>query len=280
MTEPVLVPPGDGEIVGDAPDRRVEILSEHETLHATWSRFGPRREGADLHVHHHHTDLFYVLEGDFTLRLGVDDEAVVLPAGKLARMPPLVVHGFRNGTDAELRYLNFHAPGQAFADFLRAERDGRTFSFDQHPPPSDGGRQPTDAVIGREEVVADRPGLRVVLLADVEEIAISEARSDGSGLSAPLHVHRRHVESFYVLEGEMVFTAGDRDLRADAGSWVQVRPGVPHTFSVPGNRRVRFLDVHTPSCGFGSFVRRFNEARTDDERPAVVAACDQIPLSA
>jgi hypothetical protein len=27
-----------------------------------------------------------------------------------------VVHGFRNGSDAELRYLNLHAPGQGFAD--------------------------------------------------------------------------------------------------------------------------------------------------------------------
>ena len=278
MTEPVLVPPGRGEIVGDAPDRRVEILSEHETLHATWSQFGPRREGADLHVHRHHTDLFYVLRGDFTLRLGIDDEAVVLSAGKLARMPPLVVHGFRNGTDAELRYLNFHAPGQAFADFLRAERDGRTFSFDQHRPPPDGGRQLTDAVIGREEVVADRPGLRVVLLADVEEIGISEVSSDPGSLSAPPHLHRRHVESFYVLEGELTFTLGSRDVRAEAGSWVQVPPGLPHAFAVPRNRRARFLDLHTPSCGFGSFVRRFDDARTDDERAAVQAAFDQVPV--
>ncbi len=45
MSEPVLVPFGGGEVVGDSSDRRVEILSEHETLHATWSRFGPRRDG-------------------------------------------------------------------------------------------------------------------------------------------------------------------------------------------------------------------------------------------
>ncbi len=38
-----------------------------------------------------------------------------MPAGTLARVPPDVVHGFRNGSDAELRYLNLHAPGQGFA---------------------------------------------------------------------------------------------------------------------------------------------------------------------
>ena len=45
-------------MIGDAPDRRVEILSDHDALHATWSRFGPHRDGADLHIHRRHTDLF------------------------------------------------------------------------------------------------------------------------------------------------------------------------------------------------------------------------------
>jgi hypothetical protein len=59
----VVVPPGGGEIVGDAPDRRVEILSDRDSLAATWTRFGPGREGAELHVHREHSDLFYVLAG-------------------------------------------------------------------------------------------------------------------------------------------------------------------------------------------------------------------------
>ena len=68
-------------------------------LHATLSRFGPGRDGADLHVHTEHSDLFYVLEGELTVRLGVEDEQVTVPAGALARVPPNVVHGFRNASD-------------------------------------------------------------------------------------------------------------------------------------------------------------------------------------
>lgn len=275
MSEAVLIPLGGGEIVGDSPDRRVEILSDHEQLHATWSRFGPRREGADLHVHRHHTDLFYVLDGALTVGLGIEDEGVVVPAGTIARVPRHVVHGFRNESDEEVRYLNLHAPGQGFADFLRALRDGRAFSYDQHPPPPDGGRPATGAVVGSDGFVSDRPGLRVALLADVEEIGISEAWSDPGSPSPPAHLHRRHVESFYVLEGEMTFTAGGRELRAEAGSWVQVPPGVPHTFAFPGHGLVRFLDLHTPSCGFGTFLRGLDEARTDDELASVRAAFDQ-----
>ena len=277
MSEPILIPPGGGEIIGDSPERRVEILSDPDELHATWTRFGPHREGADLHVHYHHTDLFYVLEGELTVRLGPEDRPVVVPAGTLARVPPLVVHGFRNGSDADVRYINLHAPGMDFANYLRAMRDRRPYSYDQHPPPADGGRPPSEATVGDVSFVADRPSLRVALLADAEEVGISEAWSDPGGPPAPLHVHPRHVESFYVIEGEMAFTAGERELHAVAGSWVQIPAGVPHMFAFPGSEPVRFLNLHTPGCGYGAFLRGLHEARTDEELEAVRASFDQIP---
>ena len=239
-----MIAPGGGEVIGDAPDRRVEILADHEALTATWSRFGPRREGADLHVHRRHDDLFYVLAGALTVLLGPEGREVVVPAGGLARVPPLVVHGFRNGGDAELRYLNFHAPGQGFADYLRAMRDGRTLSYDQEPPPADGGRPAAAAVIGDQP-----PADRLRPLADVEAIGVAEQLLDGPGGRA--HVHRHHVESFYVLVGELALIAGGRELRAQAGSWVHVPPGVPHSVSC-GSEPVRLLDLHTPNYDFGA----------------------------
>jgi mannose-6-phosphate isomerase-like protein (cupin superfamily) len=277
VADAVVIPPGEGEVVGDSADRRVEILSDDETLNATWSRFGPRRLGADLHVHRHHTDFFYVLDGELTVRLGMDDEPVVVKAGTLTRVPPLVVHGFRNGSDADVRYLNLHAPGERFADYLRAMRDGRSFSYDQHEPPEDGGRPSSEAVVGGTGYVAERPDLRVELLADVEEIGIAECWSDPGGQSPPSHVHKRHVESFFVLEGEMTFAVAGRELRAEAGTWVQVPPGTPHTFALTGAEEVRFLNLHTPSCGYGTFLRGLHEARTDEEFAAVRAAFDQVP---
>jgi mannose-6-phosphate isomerase-like protein (cupin superfamily) len=264
--------------VGDSTDRRVEILSDDATLHSTWSRFGPHREGADLHIHRQHTDLFYVLDGELTVMLGTEGGTATVPAGTLARVPPLVVHGFRNASSGEVRYLNFHAPGRGFADFLRALRDGRTLAYDQYPPPADGGRPTTDAVVGGGELVADRDDLQVALLANVEEIGMAETRSEPGGPTPPAHVHRRHVESFYVLEGELTFTAGGRELRAVAGTWVQVPTGVSHTFAVTGGEPARFLNVHTPSCGFGTFVRGLHRARTDEELSAARAAFDQVPV--
>ena len=157
---PILLAPGEGEVVGDSEERRVEILCDRDELHATWTRYGPYRDGASPHVHRRHSDLFYVLEGELTLLVGPDREERVLPAGTLALAPPLVVHGFRNGSDAELRYLNFHAPGGGFADYLR----GVAGNFDSEDPPEDGGRPSAEALIISVEdgpVLVDRPEIRI-----------------------------------------------------------------------------------------------------------------------
>ncbi|HEY1318407.1 MAG TPA: cupin domain-containing protein [Gaiella sp.] len=252
----VFVPPGQGEVIGDSTERRVEILSDDESLNATWSRFAPRREGADLHVHRHHTDCFYVLEGELTVRLGLEDETVTVPAGTLARVPPLVVHGFRNGSATEeVRYLNFHAPGQRFADYLRAMRDGRPFSYDQHEPPEDGGRPASEAVAGATEHVAERPGVHVELLADVDELGISENRCEPAAETDPRHVHLRHVESVYVLAGELTFAVDGREVTATAGTWVQIPAGMAHAYACTGRDDARFLELHTPGCGYGAYLR-------------------------
>ena len=196
-----VIPPRAGEVIGDAPDRRVEILADHPSLNATWSRFAAGREGADLHVHREHTDLFYVLDGEFTLRLGIADEQVKAPAGSLLRLPPLVVHGFRNASDRDLVYLNLHAPGMRFADYLRALRDEREFSYDQYDPPADGGRPVTGMTMtAGEGTLTDDEGVFVAR----RRLEPASPLPDAAGFA-------------YVLEG----TLGD----AAAGTWLELEGG-------------------------------------------------------
>ena len=205
-----VIPPREGEIIGDAPDRRVEMLSDVDSLHATWSRFGPRRAGANLHIHHRHSDVFYVVEGELTVKLGPNGDETVAPAGTLVHIPPLVVHGFRNGSDAEVRYLNFHAPGEGFADYMRGLSD-----FDQDEPPEDGGRPVSEASV-------NSGGGQ---LCDTDEIAVAERTADGEE-----QVLGEHVASLYVLDGEL-----------EAGTWIQIPAGQP--YRVTG----RYLEVRTPA---------------------------------
>jgi mannose-6-phosphate isomerase-like protein (cupin superfamily) len=158
--QPIHLEPGSGEVVADSEGRRVEILCDRDELHATWTRFGPYLDGAAPHVHRSHCDLFFVLEGELTFLVGPDREERVLSAGTLALAPPLVVHGFRNGRDTELRYLNFHAPGAGFADYLR----GVSAGFDSEDPPADGGRPASEAVVvppGTAGVLVERDEIRI-----------------------------------------------------------------------------------------------------------------------
>jgi quercetin dioxygenase-like cupin family protein len=209
----VLIEPGGGEVIGDSPERRVEILADHPALAATVSRYAPGREGASLHVHRRHTDLFFVLEGELTVRLGVEDRQATVPAGALARVPAGIVHGFRNASDEDVRYLNLHAPGERFADYLRGLRDGRPFPFDQFDPPADGGRPLSEATIGPPELKDE--GLTIGLCDGVDEQP---------------HVHPDQLEALYVLEGEAVLS---EELRAPAGAWAHIPAGVEHALTFP-----------------------------------------------
>jgi mannose-6-phosphate isomerase-like protein (cupin superfamily) len=159
--QPILLTPGEGEVVGDSRERRVEILCDRDELCVTWTRFGPGRDGANPHVHRHHIDLFYVLDGELTVGLGADRQETAVPAGSLVVAPVLVVHAFRNASPTEeLRYLNFHAPGGGFADYLR----GVTPGFDSEDPPADGGRPVAEALIvppGAGPVLIEREEIRI-----------------------------------------------------------------------------------------------------------------------
>jgi quercetin dioxygenase-like cupin family protein len=72
------------------------------------------------------------------------------------------------------------------------------------------------------------------------------------GLEAPLHVHHYEDEGFLVLEGEVTFTVGDREVVASAGEFLLGPREVPHKFRI-GPDGARMLWVLTPS-GFEDLV--------------------------
>ena len=68
-------------------------------------------------------------------------------------------------------------------------------------------------------------------------------------------MHHHHAESFYVLDGELELTVADHALRAAAGAWLHVPPGVPHGEPSCGPGPARFLDLHAPGLGLGTLDR-------------------------
>ena len=69
---------------------------------------------------------------------------------------------------------------------------------------------------------------------------------------APLHVHHREEESFWILEGDATFQVGDETIEAHAGDFVFGPRGIPHRYTV-GPDGCRMLFIMTPG-GFEEFV--------------------------
>jgi quercetin dioxygenase-like cupin family protein len=70
------------------------------------------------------------------------------------------------------------------------------------------------------------------------EVTSTEGRATG------LHTDPSH-ETFYVLDGELLFHVDGHEQRASAGDMVSVREGVPHAFIVV-SETARFLVMNTP----------------------------------
>jgi quercetin dioxygenase-like cupin family protein len=83
------------------------------------------------------------------------------------------------------------------------------------------------------------------------------------GDSPPLHIHRRDDESFFVVEGQLRFRCGERDIAAAPGSFVFLPRGVPHTFLVEGTANARLLGLLTPGGGEQFFVDAGRPAESD-----------------
>jgi mannose-6-phosphate isomerase-like protein (cupin superfamily) len=61
------------------------------------------------------------------------------------------------------------------------------------------------------------------------------------------HVHADEDDSFYMLEGELVFTVEGEEIVAGPGTFVLVPPGLRHSFANRGDIVARFVNVHAPA---------------------------------
>jgi quercetin dioxygenase-like cupin family protein len=61
-----------------------------------------------------------------------------------------------------------------------------------------------------------------------------------------LHRHHSYEEAFYVLEGEITYRLGEREVTASAGTCVFIPAGVVHGFKNSGPGPARHLVIHAP----------------------------------
>jgi mannose-6-phosphate isomerase-like protein (cupin superfamily) len=73
------------------------------------------------------------------------------------------------------------------------------------------------------------------------------------GHEAPLHVHHREDEAFYILEGSATIQVGDESFEVGPGDYAFGPRDIPHRYSI-GDEGCRMLFICTPG-GFENLVR-------------------------
>jgi mannose-6-phosphate isomerase-like protein (cupin superfamily) len=241
-----------GQALVDIPDATILVLSDRPELVMTYARL--RHEGGPpLHVHHRHADGFVLLDGDLHVYAGHHHG----PLGKdmVWVAPPGVTHTYRHEGTGEVRFLNIHAPGMGFADYLFGERPPH--EADQFEPTEDAKGDAIVLHIDDGETIVDTPQRTIRILADLPELALTWTRYAAGEEGPPPHIHKEHVDAFFVLDGELVFRVGPEleSVIAGPGTFVLIPPEVVHTFQHAGPAGARWLNLHAPSTGFANSLR-------------------------
>jgi quercetin dioxygenase-like cupin family protein len=118
-------------------------------------------------------------------------------------------------------------------------------------------------------------GVPVQILARAEDTGGTYMISRGTaapGDGAPPHVHS-FDEGFYVLRGEMTFTAGNQVVTASDGTFVNIPGGVAHFVKNASDSEAEVLVIGAPA-GFDGFQIAVSEAAPGPDGPFAPAPAD------
>lgn len=112
--------------------------------------------------------------------------------------------------------------------------------------------------MGRNPIINTPPnGRTVAVVGDVYRFLATGEDTNGEyalweaivppGGGPPPHVHSREEEGFYVLEGEVTFTANGERAVAKAGTFANMPVGTPHSFKNESDRPARMLISVAPA---------------------------------
>jgi quercetin dioxygenase-like cupin family protein len=88
------------------------------------------------------------------------------------------------------------------------------------------------------------------------QMAIVEI-TEAPGAEAPLHVHHREDEGFWVLAGDVTFEVGGATIEAHTGDYAFGPRDIPHRYTV-GDAGCRMLFILTPG-GFEDMIMEMSE---------------------
>jgi len=86
-------------------------------------------------------------------------------------------------------------------------------------------------------------------------LTVIESRTTGG---APLHVHAREDEYFYVIEGTLTVRIGEEEFEAGPRAFVYLPRGVPHAWDVIGDEAIVLL--MTVPAMLEEFLHEYHDA--------------------
>jgi len=116
--------------------------------------------------------------------------------------------------------------------------------------------------------------IRLSSLASDDKISVIEHWMPW-GETPPLHVHHREDEVFHLLEGEMRFQIGQREVHASAGQTLVAPKGIPHSFRVESVAGAHCLTI-TRGDDFETMLRQTSRVADRAELPAATAPSPEI----
>jgi mannose-6-phosphate isomerase-like protein (cupin superfamily) len=102
---------------------------------------------------------------------------------------------------------------------------------------------------------------------DAEGWAVMDYTLPANQFGAPLHCHEELTESFFVVSGELWFQLGDEEMTLQAGGFVLVPPGTPHSFANRSDAPARLLG-HSSSGKHKTYLKKlFAMAEAEESWP-------------
>ena len=119
---------------------------------------------------------------------------------------------------------------------------------------------------------------------DVMRWVVGEGAVDGAfslhhrtappGSASVVHSHKRFVEAFYVLSGQLEFEVGGQTIEGGPGTYIQAPKGVSHAWRVVGDLPAEALVFFAPSVAQGFFEEMDREVRAGAD-PARLRAINE-----
>lgn len=106
-------------------------------------------------------------------------------------------------------------------------------------------------------VTSEGEGKRLNVLGDNQRIILASEDTGGRyaliesynppGVGIPLHLHHNEDETFHVLEGQVEFQIGVKNIQAIAGTTIYLPRNTPHAFTIVGEAPAKMLIMLMPA---------------------------------